>query len=76
MRGKITRYQLLLQDGKRVNATGTSPIEARQSYANSHPGEVIIAWRHDPGPGEIIAAVPIEASPQTRLRGRGKKEVR
>ena len=58
------KYNLLLQTGRVVDASGANPTEACHNYANSHPGETVVAWRDQMGPGEIIAAIPIEASPQ------------
>ena len=60
------KYSLLLQSGKVVEAAGEDPIEACHNYANSHPGESVVAWRKYRGPGEIIQAIPIEAGPQAR----------
>ena len=64
--GKMMKYTLLLESGRVVDAFGQDPDEASHIYANSHPGETVIAWRNYRGPGEIIPAIPIEASPQAR----------
>lgn len=65
------KYTLLLQSGRVVDATGESPPEACQAYANGHPGDTVVAWRPYQGPGEIITAIPIEVSPQAQGPGRG-----
>jgi len=62
----MTRYHLLLQGGRVVDAAGEDPIGACQMYANNHPGEVVMAWRDYMGRGEIIAAIPIEADKKAR----------
>ena len=64
------KYTLLLQGDRVVDATGDNPLHACHDYAESHPGETVMAWRNYRGPGEIIAAIPIEAiktGPQARL---------
>mgnify|MGYP001590740321 CR=1 FL=1 len=60
------KYTLLLQTGRVVDATGDNPLDACHAYADSHPGESVVAWRKSRGPGEIIQAIPIEANPQAQ----------
>jgi hypothetical protein len=47
-------FEVKLSTGKRHVWEGRDGVDACQSYADSHPGVTVVAWRHYPHHGLFV----------------------